>query len=173
MKIKARQRAKVALCADPSGGNSDFTVHLRNLPMKIPPLAALGLPGTLPNLLSSAGGLLIITGTVGSGKTTTMASLVQELNNSRYANVIALESLSEYLFPPGKSMITQRTVPVPVPNFLQGLKDALDGQAVDVIMIGEVVDASTLDAMLRAADVVEKSANYFEWREELCCVTKW
>ena len=147
-----RLRCKVALCSDTSGEGSDFTVHLRNLPMQIPPLAALGLPSNLTNLLSPAGGLVVITGTVGSGKTTTMASLVQHLNETRYANIIALESLNEYVFPLGKSMITQRTVPVPVPSFLSGLKDALDGQAVDVIMIGEVVEPSTMDAMLRAAE---------------------
>jgi twitching motility protein PilT len=78
--------------------------------------------------------------------------LVQQLNTSRYANVITLERLREYLFPSGKCMITQRTVPVPVPSFLQGIQDALDGQAVDVLMIGEAVDQATMDAMLRAAE---------------------
>ena len=147
-----RLRCKVALCADTTGDGSDFIVHLRNLPMKIPPLGTLGLPPGLNKLLTPAGGLVIITGSVGSGKTTTMASLVQNLNETRYSNVIALESLSEYLFPPGNCMITQRTVPKPVPTFLQGIRDALDGQAVDVLMIGEVVDQSTMDAMLRAAE---------------------
>ncbi len=147
-----RLRCKVALCADPSGNQSDFTVHIRNLPMKVPAVAATGLPQSITNLLPQSGGLLIVSGTIGCGKTTTLASLINWINETRYANVITLEHLTEYVFTPHKSMITQRTVPDPVPSFLQGIQDALDGQAVDVLMIGEVVDKPTMDAMLRAAE---------------------
>jgi twitching motility protein PilT len=147
-----RLRCKVALCADTLSDGADFTVHIRNLPIKVPPLQALGLPQIITQMLSPAGGLVIVTGQICSGKTTTLASLVNYINDNRYANIISLEYLTEYIFQSNKSIITQRTVPHPVPTFLEGIQDALDGQAVDVMMIGEVVDKQTMDAMLRAAE---------------------
>jgi twitching motility protein PilT len=150
-----RLRCKVALCSDVDGGVSganSFTVNLRNLPRKIPPLMALGLPNSVTQLLPSSGGLVIVTGQICSGKTTTLASLVNHLNETRASNIVALEQLNEYVHTPARSIVTQRTVPDTVPSFLQGIHDALDGQAVDVMMIGEVVDRTTMDAMLRAAE---------------------
>ena len=153
----ARLRFKVALCAPRADvpqddGPSDFTVNIRKLPATVPTVAATGLPASVTDLLMHAGGLVIVTGPTGSGKTTTLASLVDHLNHHRHANIITLEHLAEYVFRPDKSIITQRTISDEAPTFLQGIEDALDGQAVDVMMIGEVVDKTTLDAMLRASE---------------------
>jgi twitching motility protein PilT len=153
----ARLRFKVALCAPGANAGhgdvpSDFTVNIRKLPATIPTIQATGLPQSLTSMLTQAGGLLIVTGTVCCGKTTTLASLVDYLNHHRHANIITLERLTEYLFKADQSIITQRTIPGEVPTFLKGIEDALDGQAVDVMMIGEVVDKPTMDAMLRAAE---------------------
>ena len=147
-----RLRCKVALCSEADGGVNGFTVNLRNLPRKIPPLMALGLPNAVTQLLAPSGGLVIVTGQICSGKTTTLASLVHHLNETRASNIVALEQLNEYVHTSARSIVTQRTVPETVPTFLQGIQDALDGQAVDVMMIGEVVDRTTMDAMLRAAE---------------------
>lgn len=147
-----RMRCKVALCADPLGKGSDFTVNLRNLPTHVPVLDTLGVPSGVKNWLLPSGGLIIVTGQICSGKTTTLASLVRHINDTRQANIVTLELLTEYVHESAKSIVTQRTIPDPVPSFLQGIHDALAGQAVDVMMIGEVVDKPTMDAMLRAAE---------------------
>ncbi len=148
-----RLRCKVALCAPPSAGKPpDFTVNVRNLPVVVPTLLDLGLPLGLTQMLSPAGGLVIVTGQICSGKTTTLASLIRSINESRHANIITLEHLQEYIHTPEKSIVTQRTVPDAVPSFLQGIHDALDGQAVDVMMIGEVVDKPTMEALFRMAE---------------------
>ena len=147
-----RMRCKVALCADPLGKGSDFTVHLRNLPTEVPVLDTLGVPSGIKNWLSPSGGLIIVTGQICSGKTTTLASLIRHINDTRHANIVTLELLAEYVHESARSIVTQRTIPDPVPTFLQGIEDALAGQAVDVMMIGEVVDKPTMDAMLRAAE---------------------
>jgi len=153
----ARLRFKVALCAPraktrPDEAHTDFTINIRKLPANVPAIQATGLPQSVTTMLVPAGGLVIVTGTVCCGKTTTLASFVDYLNQHRHANIITLEHLTEYLFKPNKSIITQRTIPDEVCTFLKGIEDALDGQAVDVMMIGEVVDKSTMDAMLRAAE---------------------
>jgi len=152
-----RLRFKIAECAPRASGQrgkvaNDFTVNIRKLPSKIPTIASLSLPRTVTDMLKSSGGLVLVTGPTGSGKTTTLASMVDHINRNRYANIVTLEKLVEYVIAPEKSIITQRTVPHPVPSFLKGIEDALDGQAVDVMMIGEVVDIPAMEAMLRAAE---------------------
>jgi twitching motility protein PilT len=152
-----RLRFKIAECAPRASGHrgkviNDFTVNIRKLPSKIPTIASLGLPRSATDMLKSSGGLLLVTGPTGSGKTTTLASMVDHINRNRYANIVTLEKLVEYVIPQDKSIVTQRTIPDPVPTFLKGIEDALDGQAVDVMMIGEVVDVPAMEAMLRAAE---------------------
>lgn len=152
----ARLRFKVARCSPRADADSndriDFTVNVRKLHSKILTLPATGLPTNVVDMLTPAGGLVVVTGPVCSGKTTTLASMIDHINNSRHANIITLEYLTEYLFPQNKSIITQRTIPTDAPSYLTGIQDALDGQAVDVMMLGEVVDKPTMDAMLRAAE---------------------
>lgn len=153
----ARLRIKVARCTSRAGSPSksnkiDYTVNIRKLPAVIPVLQKIGLPRSVEGMLTPAGGLVIVTGPVCSGKSTTLASMIEHINGHRRANIITLESLAEYIFASNKSIITQRTVPTDVATFFTGIKDALDGQAVDVLMIGEVVDKEAMDAMLSAAE---------------------
>ena len=134
----ARLRFKVAQCTsrDDVAGKADaFTVNIRKLPAAVPTLQVTGLPQTVGQMLTRAGGLVLVTGTVCSGKTTTLASLVDFLNHQRRANIITLERLTEYVFKSDKSVIIQRTVPENVSTFLEGIEDALDGQAVDVLSL--------------------------------------
>ncbi len=153
----ARLRFKIAECAPRSQTGrgkpqKDFTVNIRKLPAKIPSIASTGLPRSVTDMLKPSGGLVLVTGTVCSGKTTTLASMVDHINHHRHANIVTLEKLVEYFIAPDKSIVTQRTIPHEVPSFLKGIEDALDGQAVDVMMIGEVVDIPAMEAMLRAAE---------------------
>lgn len=123
----------------------------RPIPDKIPKLEDLGLPSTAPSLLTARQGLVLVTGPTGHGKTTTLASLIDRVNDTRACHVITIEDPIEYIHAHKHSIIDQREVGGDTNSFLDALRYAFR-QNPDVILIGEMRDLETIQAALRAAE---------------------
>ncbi|MBC8108531.1 MAG: PilT/PilU family type 4a pilus ATPase [Anaerolineae bacterium] len=118
---------------------------------KIPTLAELNLPPVIHEIALSRRGLTLVTGTTGSGKSTTLAAMIDLINNTWPAKIIAIEDPVEYLHTPKQGLITQVEVGSDTPSFDQALRQSLR-QDPDVILVGELRDVDTLKIALRAAD---------------------
>ena len=129
-----------------------FGVVARQIPSKMLTLEEIGLPASSRELLYKPRGLVLVTGPTGSGKTTTLASMINIINEERDdAHIITIEDPIEYYHKHKKSVITQREVNVDVPNFAEALRRALR-QDPDVVMVGEMRDLETMDAAITAAE---------------------
>lgn len=117
----------------------------------VPPFASLGLPDIVARLTGVERGLLLVTGASGSGKTTTMAALVNEINRQQTKHVLTIEDPIEFLFAEQRSLITQREIGVDAPSFHEAMRAALREDP-DVILLGEMRDIETIDTALRAAE---------------------
>ncbi|NVP17411.1 PilT/PilU family type 4a pilus ATPase [Candidatus Gracilibacteria bacterium] len=123
----------------------------RPIKTKLPSFRELGLPDKLLELIKRKNGLLLVTGSVGSGKSTTMSALIDTISANMQKHIITVEDPIEYVFNNNKSLIEQREVGINTLSFENGLKYALR-QASDVIMIGEMRDLETFRLALRAAE---------------------
>lgn len=128
-----------------------YAAAIRLLPKNIPDCRSLGLPEIICRLVGSRQGLLLVTGATGSGKSTTLASLVQQINQTRAVHVLTLEDPIEYVYPAGLALINQREVGRDTRSFASGLRSALR-QDPDVILVGELRDAETIGIALTAAE---------------------
>ncbi|WP_418566932.1 type IV pilus twitching motility protein PilT, partial [Phascolarctobacterium succinatutens] len=128
-----------------------YAAAIRLLPKDIPDCNSLGLPQIISQLAGSSSGLLLVTGATGSGKSTTLASLVQQINQTRAVHVLTLEDPIEYVYPAGLALINQREVGRDTRSFASGLRSALR-QDPDVILVGELRDAETIGIALTAAE---------------------
>ncbi len=127
-------------------------IVMRLIPSKLLPFEVLGLPkASIVELLHAHRGMCIITGPTGSGKTTTLATMIDYMNTNRYAHIITVEDPIEYTHPHKKSIVTQREVHVDTPSFAFALRGALR-QDPDVILVGEMRDLETMEAALTAAE---------------------
>jgi twitching motility protein PilT len=124
---------------------------IRVIPIKIPELASLNLPAILAALANERRGLVLVTGTTGSGKSTTLAAMLDQINKTRTAHVVTIEDPIEFLFSNQKSSIVQREIGVDTSSFSIALRAALR-QDPDVIMVGEMRDMETIDIALKAAE---------------------
>ena len=124
---------------------------LRPIRDRVPTLEELGLPRSLATLGALLDGMVLLNGPAGSGKSTTLAALVGEINRTRAAHVITLEDPIEYLHTPQRSLIHQREVGVHVESFSTGLRAALR-ESPDVILVGEMRDLETIALALTAAE---------------------
>jgi twitching motility protein PilT len=111
----------------------------------------LGLPEQLKMLTEFHNGLVLVTGSVGSGKSTTLAALVDQINRSRHDHIITLEDPIEYLIPSGKCHVTQREVHTHTKSFANALRGALREDP-DVIMVGEMRDLETISLAITASE---------------------
>ncbi len=124
---------------------------LRQIPSKLISLDQIGLPPQVKDLLYRQRGLILVTGPTGSGKTTTLASMIDLINAERDCHIITVEDPVEYYHQHKKSIITQREIGVDVPNFKEALRRALR-QDPDVILVGEMRDLETMEAAITAAE---------------------
>ncbi len=124
---------------------------IRLLPERIPSLAELGAPKAWQKLKEVDHGLILVTGKTGSGKTTTLAAFIEELNREKSYHVVTLEDPIEYVFKPEKCFFSQRELGRDFLDFYQGLKSALR-EAPDVILVGEIRDAKTMKTAMMAAE---------------------
>ncbi|NNF06308.1 MAG: PilT/PilU family type 4a pilus ATPase [Candidatus Eisenbacteria bacterium] len=123
----------------------------RTVPFGVPTLEDLGLPDVLKELGEKPRGLVLVTGTVGSGKSTTLASIIDYLNRNVPRNIITIEDPVEFLHRDDKCMISQREVGMDTSTYAGGLKYILR-QDPDVILIGEIRDPETMRVAVMAAD---------------------
>ncbi len=124
---------------------------LRTIAPKIPSLTELGLPSIIEKFLHTNQGLILVTGATGTGKSTTLASMIDWLNNNRRYNIITLEDPIEFVHKSKQSLIIQRTVGTHVKNFAEGLRAALREDP-DVILVGELRDPETISMAMTAAE---------------------
>jgi twitching motility protein PilT len=124
---------------------------LRVIPMTIRTVEELGLPHVMKSIALEERGLVLVTGTTGSGKSTTLAALIDHINKERSAHVMTVEDPIEFLHRDQKSMINQREVAVDTRSFAQALRSALR-QDPDVILVGEMRDFETIETGLTAAE---------------------
>ena len=122
----------------------------RFVPATIPPLGELGLPPVLSELIMEKRGLLLVVGATGSGKSTTIASMLDYRNEHRTGHILTLEDPIEYLFKNKKSIVNQREIGSDALDFDVALRNSLR-QAPDVILIGEIRDRDTMTAALAYA----------------------
>src|SRR3990172_7337641 len=124
---------------------------LRVIPMQIRTIDELGLPKVLKTIAEEERGLVLVTGTTGSGKSTTLAAMIDHVNNTREAHVMTVEDPIEFLHRDAKSIINQREVAVDTRSFAHALRSALR-QDPDVILVGEMRDFETIETGLLAAE---------------------
>jgi twitching motility protein PilT len=128
-----------------------YNIVLRVIPPEIRGLDSLNLPNGLRDLASLRRGYVLVTGSTGMGKSTTLASLIHEVNRTRKLKIVTIEDPVEFVFRHDKSIITQREVGTDTTSFAEALRAALR-QDPDVIMVGEMRDLETVDTSLKAAE---------------------
>ncbi len=124
---------------------------MRAIRTKVPPLAMLNLPEVITRLTYLPRGLVLVTGDTGSGKSTTLAAMIQAMNERYRKHIITLEDPVEYTFQSQKCLIEQRELGADMPTFASGLKHALR-QDPDIILVGEMRDLDTTALAITAAE---------------------
>jgi twitching motility protein PilT len=128
-----------------------LAIVLRIIPLEVMTIAELLLPQVLESISMEARGLVLVTGTTGSGKSTTLAAMINYINENRTENIITIEDPIEYLHRDKKSNISQREVGVDVVSFSRGLRASLREDP-DIILVGEMRDVDTIETALLAAE---------------------
>ncbi len=126
-------------------------IVLRIIPMKIPAIDELGLPASIRTLALEHRGMVLVTGVTGSGKSSTLAAMMNEVNNTRRAHVLTIEDPIEFLYTDKMASINQREVGADATDFPLALRAALR-QDPDVILVGEMRDPETISIAMKAAD---------------------
>jgi twitching motility protein PilT len=129
----------------------NMSVVLRKLETKIPTLEELHLPDAFMKMTGEKNGLILVTGATGSGKTTSLAALLNEINATRSIHIVTLEDPVEYVHPNRKSTFNQRELGLDYDSFANGLRAALR-QAPKIILVGEMRDRETAELALKASE---------------------
>ncbi|MEO3990465.1 type IV pilus twitching motility protein PilT [Pseudocitrobacter cyperus] len=127
------------------------SLALRLLPTRCPTLTELSVPAALPELLREEGGLILVTGATGSGKSTTLAAMVDHLNNALDGHILTLEDPVEFVHTSKRCLIQQREMGLHASSFAEALRGALR-QDPDIILLGELRDSETIRLALTAAE---------------------
>ncbi len=128
-----------------------YGLVLRQIPNRMFGLRDIGLPDRIKELLYRPRGLILVTGPTGSGKSTTLASMVNYINEHRDGHIITIEDPIEYYHPHKQCIVTQREIGVDVPSFSEAIRRALR-QDPDIILVGEMRDLETIEAAISAAE---------------------
>ncbi|NMA85866.1 MAG: type IV pilus twitching motility protein PilT [Tissierellia bacterium] len=128
-----------------------YAIALRIIPFRIPTMQELGLPKVAEDLSRLPRGLILVTGPTGSGKSTTLASMINLINEERNCHILTLEDPIEYLHKHNRSMVNQREIGTDSNSFANALRAALR-QDPDVILVGEMRDLETISIALTAAE---------------------
>lgn len=130
---------------------SSYCLAIRLLINRIPTLDELGLPPILKELASKPRGLILVTGPTGSGKSTTLAAMIDHINKTRRGHIITIEDPIEYLYKHGNSIVNQREIGDDTSSFARALRSAMREDP-DVILLGEMRDLETIQAAITAAE---------------------
>src|SRR6266704_2096662 len=128
-----------------------FSVVLRKLQSEVPTIQQLGLPEIFYEIAKEKTGLVLVTGATGSGKTTTLAAILNEINATQPVHVVTLEDPIEYVHPKSKATVNQRELGPDFNNYPTGLRAALR-QAPKVILVGEMRDRATVEIAIMASE---------------------
>jgi len=140
-------RFRVNYCRQARG----VTAVCRIVPDRVFPLAELGLPKVIESVTSLKSGLVLVTGATGTGKSTTLAALIDRVNETRYCTIITLEDPIEFLHASKSSLVLQREVGVHIESYADGLRSVLR-QDPDVILVGELRDRESMALALEASE---------------------
>jgi twitching motility protein PilT len=130
---------------------SSFMIVMRVIPFEVPSFDKLKLPSVLKTIAHAERGMILVTGVTGSGKSSTMAAMINHINATTHKHILSLENPIEFLHRDIQSSITQREIGVDTESFKMGLRAALR-QDPDVILIGEMRDGETIDTAMKAAE---------------------
>lgn len=130
---------------------NSHAIAIRVITLKIPTLQELGHPSVIKELITKKRGLILVTGPTGSGKSTTLAAMINEINNTKDAHIITLEDPIEYLHKHNKCIINQREIGKDSKSYKNALKSILREDP-DVILIGEMRDLETISIAITAAE---------------------
>src|SRR4029079_4630499 len=128
-----------------------IAISLRLIPAVVPTLETLGLPPSVVKLSDEDRGIRVVTGVTGSGKSTTLAALVDLINRTHPLHILTIEDPIEFVHKDAKAVVTQREIGFDTPSYPSGLRSALR-QDPDVILIGEMRDPETIETALTAAE---------------------
>jgi twitching motility protein PilT len=142
---KARLRVSVLRA------KGNYGMVLRQIPNKMFSLREIGIPDKVRELLYRPRGLILVTGPTGSGKSTTLAAMINYINETRDGHIITIEDPIEYYHPHKHCIVTQREVGIDVPSFSEAIRRALR-QDPDIILVGEMRDLETIEAAISAAE---------------------
>lgn len=170
-------RFRVNICSQ----RGSLALVLRAISAKIPTIDELGLPAVLADIALEERGLVLVTGITGSGKTTTLAAMLEYINTERGGKIVTIEDPIEFLYQNKKASIMQREVGSDTESFSKAMRAAMR-QDPDIILVGEMRDRETIDAALKAAETghlvfstvhttdvaktVSRIVSYFELTEE-------
>jgi twitching motility protein PilT len=131
--------------------NGQRAIVMRKLQTDIPTLEQLGLPPIFREMIKEKNGIIFVTGATGSGKTTTLAAMLNELNQTQKIHILTLEDPIEFLHPHKQALFNQRQLGKDFPDFANGLRAALR-QAPKVILVGEIRDRATMEIAMTASE---------------------
>jgi len=127
------------------------SIALRLIPVRIPLLEEVGLPSVVSKLTELKQGFILVTGPTGHGKTTTLASFINRINQERAAHIITIEDPIEYVYPRGKSLIEQREMFKDTKSWANALRSALREDP-DIVLVGEMRDLETISSAMTIAE---------------------
>jgi twitching motility protein PilT len=130
---------------------SSFMIVMRVIPFDVPSFESLKLPPVLGQVASAERGMILVTGVTGSGKSSTMAAIINHINQTQHKHILTLENPIEFLHRDIACSVTQREIGVDTDDFRMGLRAALR-QDPDVVLIGEMRDSETIDTAMKAAE---------------------
>jgi len=130
---------------------SSFMIVMRVIPFDVPSFESLKLPAVLAQVAAAERGMILVTGVTGSGKSSTMAAIINQINQTQHKHILTLENPLEFLHRDVNCSVTQREIGTDTDDFRMGLRAALR-QDPDVVLIGEMRDAETIDTAMKAAE---------------------